>query len=158
MKRVLLTGILVFFMLSLPLQAVDPNPYSALAAEQRAVLQPGIDRYIADQIKGNWSDLWEIQDQTGALKAEIVFDAEAPDLDRQNFVLGMKKTMGIGYPHLKKFELQEVKIDKENFLVVGCGTAVRDNIHIHATAIFGARIVDGKPRFDIFAFVSNTCS
>jgi hypothetical protein len=155
MKRALIACLLLF---ALPLQATEPNPYSALSPEQRSVLQPAIKRYISDQLKRNWADLWEIQDQTRELKAELLLDQQAPDMNRESFVIAMKQTMGLGFPLLKKFELQEVKPDKGNFLVVGCGTAVRENFHIHATTIFGVRIVDGKPKFDLFGFVSSTCS
>jgi hypothetical protein len=145
-------------LLSWTVRAAEPDSYSALTPEQRSVLQPGIERYIADQVKRNWGDLWEIQDQTRELKTEFLLDQQAPDMNRQAFVTAAKETMGTGFPLLKKFELKEVRPDKGNFLVIGCGTAVRENVHIHATTIFGARIVDGKPRFDIFGFVSSSCS
>jgi hypothetical protein len=155
MNRILIASLLL---LSLPIQGAEPNPYSALTPEQRSILQPGVERYVSDQLKRNWADLWDIQDQTRELKAELLMDQQAPDMDREKFVIAMKQTMGLGFPMLKKFELQEVRPDKGNFLVVGCGTAVRENIHIHATTIFGVRIVDGKPKFDLFGFVSSTCS
>jgi len=156
MKRVLIACLLL---LSWPLQATEPNPYSALTPEQRSVLQPGIERYVSDQIKRNWKDLWEIQDQTREVKSELLLDQHAPDMDRKQFVKAMGYTIETGgFPQLTKFELQEVRPDKGNFLVVGCGTATRESFHFHGVVIFGARIIAGKPVFDIFSFVSDTCS
>lgn len=156
MKCVLIAGLLL---LSFPLQAAEPNPYSALTPEQRNILQTGIERYVSDQVKKNWGDLWEIQDQTVEVKRELLLGEVGPNMDRKQFVKAMEYTIESGgFPHLKKFELQEVRPDKGNFLVVGCGTGVRESFHFHGIVIFGARIVGGKPIFDIFSFVSDTCS
>ena len=156
MKHVLIATFLLLF---LPIQATEPNPYSALTPEQRSILQPGIERYVSDQVKKNWADLWEIQDQTVEVKRELLLGESGPDMDRKQFSKLMKYTIETGgRPHLTKFELQEVRPDKGNFLVVGCGTAVRESFHIHGIVIFGARIIEGKPVFDIFSFVSETCS
>jgi hypothetical protein len=141
------------------MQATEPSPYSAVTPEQRRVLQPGIERYISDQMKQNWKDLWEIQDQTIDVKRELLLGEIGPDMDRKQFVKAMRYTIATGgRPQITKFELQEVRPDKGNFLVVGCGTAIRESFHIHGIVIFGARIVDGKTIFDIFSFVSDTCS
>ncbi len=156
MKNLFVAGLLL---LSLPSQAAGPNPYSALTPEQRSILQPGIERYVSDQVKKNWGDLWEIQDQTVEVKRELLLGDVGPDMDRKQFVKAMKYTLGTGgRPQMTKFELQEVRQDKGNFLVVGCGTGVRESFHFHGIVIFGARIVAGKPVFDIFSFVSDTCS
>ncbi len=40
------------------------DPYAAPNSEERAKLEPQIERWIHDQTKHAWSNMWEIQDQT----------------------------------------------------------------------------------------------
>jgi hypothetical protein len=100
------------------------DPYSTLTADQKAILEPVVERYIRDQIKQDWADLWEIQDQTSDLKNELLLGRrDAPDLNKEQFVSAMRDTIGTGYPRLHSFELREVKPDKGNFILIGCGQA-----------------------------------
>ena len=48
------------------------DPYRALTTDQRVMLLPVIERYVREQIKQDWGDLWEIQDQTSDLKNELL--------------------------------------------------------------------------------------
>jgi hypothetical protein len=53
---------------------ISPDPYASLSAQEKAILKPGVERYVHDQLKQNWSDLWEIQDQTSNLKNELLLE------------------------------------------------------------------------------------
>jgi hypothetical protein len=55
---------LIFTLASLPAS----DPYSALSQNEKELLKPQVTRWIHDQIKHDWSDLWAIQDQTPELK------------------------------------------------------------------------------------------
>jgi hypothetical protein len=133
------------------------NPYATLSPQEQAILQPAVQRYLSDQIKHNWSDLWEIQDETRDLRHELLVSDNAPPLTKEQFIAGMKGTMGSGFPELQKFELQSVTKDGDHFLATGCGTARREDIHIKGTTTFAIRIVDGSPKLDLFGFISDTC-
>ena len=134
-------------------------PYSTLAPEQRALLQPVVERYVQDQLKQNWSDLWEIQDQTSDLKNELLLGKRnAPDLSKAQFVSAMRETIGTGYPRLRSFELREVRTDKGNFIMIGCGKATREAWKQTGLVIAGIRIVDGKPKVDLWSMTSDSCS
>src|ERR1700679_226822 len=113
---------LIFFaapLMVLGLSGATGDPYSTLTSEQKSLLKPVVERYVRDQIKQDWADLWEIQDQTSDLKNELLLGhRDAPDLSKEQFVSVMRETIGTGYPRLRSFELREVKDDKGNFIMI----------------------------------------
>ena len=135
------------------------DPYSAVTPAQRAILQPVIERYVRDQIKQDWGDLWEIQDQTSDLKNELLFGKrDAPNLTKKQFVSAMRYTIGSSYPRLRSFDLREVKPDNGNFVMIGCGFATREEWKQKSFVVAEIRIVDGKPLVDIFSMTSDSCT
>ena len=135
------------------------DPYRAVTTDQRAMLQPVIERYVRDQIRQNWGDLWEIQDQTPDLKNELLLGRrDAPDLNREQFISAMRNTIGTGYPRLRSFELRDVKPNNGNFVMIGCGFATRESWKQKGSVIAGIKIVDGKPKVDLFTMTSDPCS
>src|SRR5258708_31801852 len=80
-----------FMLSSLPAS----DPYSTLSQSEKELLKPQVERWIHDQIKHDWSDLWAIQDQTPELKNELLLDQkDAPDMDRNPYVQTMHATIG----------------------------------------------------------------
>lgn len=141
------------------LGAGNNDPYSAVTPAQRAVLQPVIERYVRDQIKQDWGDLWEIQDQTVDLKNELLQGKrDAPNLTKQQFISAMHEIIGSGYPRLRSFDLREVKPDKGNFVMIGCGLGTREEWKQRRFVIAGIRIVDGKPLVDLFSMTPDSCT
>jgi hypothetical protein len=135
------------------------DPYGSLTPEQKALLKPSIERYIDDQIREKWSDLWEIQDQTSDLKNELLLgNRNAPDMTREQFVKAMKETIGTGFPRLNSFRLRSVNPDKERFVVTGCAKASRESWHQTSLVNVWIKIVNGKPRFDIWELTADPCS
>jgi len=135
------------------------DPYASLTPEQRAILKPGVERYFEDQLHEKWSDLWEIQDQTSRLKNELLLgNRSAPDMSREQFVRAMKETMGIGYPQLRSFKLSVVNPDNENFIVFGCAKATRESWRQTSLVMVHVKIIDGKPKFDLFEMTPDSCS
>lgn len=79
------------FLMTLGLLGATTDPYSTLAPEQRSLLKPVVERYVRDQIKQDWADLWEIQDQSSDLKNELLLGhRDAPDLSKDQFVSAMR--------------------------------------------------------------------
>jgi len=111
-------------------------------------------------VKQDWDDLWEIQDQTSDLKNELLLGRrDAPDLSKKDFVSAMRELIETGgYPRLRSFQLKEVRVDKGNFIMIGCGKATRETWSGTGFVIAGIRIVDGKPKFDIWSMTSDSCT
>jgi hypothetical protein len=160
MKRATLVLTVICAISTFAAAQTSPDPYASLSAEEKAVLKPGIERYVHDQLKQNWADLWEIQDQTSDLKNELLLgNRTAPDMTKEQFVAAMKEMIGTGgYPIMREFELRTVKADKGNFVVIGCAKATRESWHQTGFVVFGAKIAEGKPKFDIWSVTSNSCS
>jgi hypothetical protein len=143
----------------LGLSGATGDPYSTLTSEQKSLLKPVVERYVRDQIKQDWADLWEIQDQTSDLKNELLLGhRDAPDLSKEQFVSAMRETIGTGYPRLRSFELREVKDDKGNFIMIGCGYATREEWKQTGYVIAGIKVVQGKPKVDLWSMTSDSCS
>lgn len=122
------------------------------------MLQPVVVRYMRDQLKEDWADLWNIQDQTADLKNELLPGArDAPDLDQAQFVKAMRQTIGVGYPRLRSFELREVRADKNGFVMIGCGQATREQWKRKGFVVAAIRVVSGFPKVDLFSVSSNSC-
>jgi hypothetical protein len=115
MKRARLVLTVICSISTFATARTSPDPYASLSAEEKAVLKPGIERYVHDQLKQNWADLWEIQDQTSDLKNELLLgNRTAPDMTKEQFVAAMKEMIGTGgYPIMREFELRTVKQTKE---------------------------------------------
>lgn len=136
------------------------DPYANVPAEQRQAYKAVIERFVRDQIKQNWADLWEIQDQTPDMKNTLLQgDRNAPDLSKDQFVQAMRYTVGSGsFPRLRSFTLREIKKDKEGFVMIGCGKATREAWKQTGFVIAGIRLVNGTPKIDIWSMTSDSCT
>lgn len=124
------------------------EPFGALTPAEKALLKPQIERWIHDQTRHDWSDLWEIQDQTPELKNSLLLGhKDAPDMDRKQYVEAMRGTIGSGYPEMKAFTLTEVDKEADGFQVVGCAKLQREEWRATTIQYIHAKIVDGKVRF-----------
>ena len=154
--------ILLFALFLLPAAVASQtisDPYAALTPEQVTTLKPVLERYINDQLYGKWSDLFEIQEQTGRLKNELLLgNRSAPDMTREQFVEAMKETIGTGYPRLRSFKIQTVRADKDQFIVIGCGNATRESWRQTSIVKVRIQIIDGKPKFDLWEMTPDKCS
>jgi hypothetical protein len=135
------------------------DPYASLTQEQRQVLQPAVDRFVRDVTKQDWKDLWEVQDQTSGMKnALLEGDRDAPDLTKSQYIAAMRSIVGVEFIRVRTLTVREVRADKGNFILIGCGTATRESWHQTGFVIAGIRLVDGKPRFDLWSMTSSSCS
>ncbi len=109
--------------------APTSDPYGSLAPEEKTLLRPQIQRWIRDQEKHDWADMWEIQDQTPELKNELLLGRrDAPDMDRSQYVQAMRATIGVGYPEIRAFTLREVRREDGGFWILGCGKQQREGM------------------------------
>jgi hypothetical protein len=156
MKRTI--TFMLFVLLAFPCIA-QSDPYASLTQEQRQVLQPAVDRFVRDVTKQDWKDLWEIQDQTSNMKNELLEGhRDAPDLTRSQYVAAMRSIVDIEFIRVRTLTVREVRADKGNFVLIGCGTATRESWHQTGFVIAGIRLVDGKPKFDLWSMTSDSCS
>lgn len=124
------------------------EPFGSLTSAEKSLLKPQIERWIHDQVKHDWSDLWEIQDQTPELKNELLLGRkDAPDMDRNQYVEAMRNTIGTGYPEIKAFVLTEIDKQPDGFQVVGCAKLQRERWRATTVQYIHLKIVDGKARF-----------
>jgi hypothetical protein len=134
------------------------DPYESLAPAERALLEPQIERWIRDQTKHNWSDLWEIQDQTPALKNELLLGRrDAPDMERNEYVQAMKNTIGSGYPEIRAFHLTEVDKEADGFQVVGCAKLQREEWKKITVQYVHVKVVNARVLFGLYEGSGEEC-
>jgi hypothetical protein len=134
------------------------DPYASLNPEERALLKPQIERWVHDQTKHAWSDMWEIQDQTPELRNELLLGRrDAPDMDRAQYVQAMRETIGIGYPEITAFALRAVSKEKDSFSVEGCAAQRRESWKQTSMVQVDVKIVAGKAKFGLFSGTPDLC-
>lgn len=102
--------------------------------------------------------MWEIQDQTAALKNELLSGhKDANDMNRTQYVEAMDEVMGVEYPEIKAFSLTEVDKQVDGFQVVGCASEEREEWKRTRILYIHARIVDGKALFGLPDSDSEEC-
>lgn len=126
------------------------DPFSSLTQVEKTMLEPQIERWIHDQVKHDWADMWEIQDQTSELKNELLLGRrDAPDMDRQEYIQAMRDTIGTGYPEIRAFTLREIRREEGGFRILGCGKLQREDWKQTSVTDVHARIVEGKVKFGL---------
>lgn len=134
------------------------DPYGPLTPSDRTLLKPQIERWIHDQVKHDWSDMWEIQDQTPELKNDLLLGRkDAPDMDRNQYVQAMRNTIGIGYPEIKAFKLTEVDKETDGFQVVGCARLQREEWKRVTVQYVHLRLANGKILFGLYEGSGEDC-
>jgi len=134
------------------------DPYGTLTPSERTLLKPQIERWIHDQVKHDWSDMWEIQDQTPELKNDLLLGRkDAPNMDRNQYVQAMRDTIGIGYPEIKAFKLTEVDKETDGFQVVGCARLQREEWKRVTVQYVHLRLANGKILFGLYEGSGEDC-
>jgi hypothetical protein len=134
------------------------DPYASLTPADRALLKPQVERWIRDEVHHDWSDMWEIQDQTPAFKNELILGRRnAPDLDREQYVQAMRETIGVGYPEIKAFTVREIRGEGGAFRMIGCGKLQREVWKQTSITEVKARIENGKVIFGLPELTPDVC-
>jgi hypothetical protein len=157
MKTRIAVMILLGLLISASIDAAT-DPFGQLTSAEKALLKPQIERWIHDQLKHDWSDMWEIQDQTPELKNELLLGRkDAPDMDRNEYVQATRGTIGIGYPEIKAFRLTEVDKEADGFQVVGCAKLQREEWKRITEQYVHLRVVNGKVLFGLYQGSGEEC-
>jgi hypothetical protein len=141
-------------------QAAAPvsDPYGLLTPDEKKMLQPQIERWVRDQEKHDWADMWEIQDQTSELKNELLLGRrDAPDMDRDQYIRAMRATIGVGYPGIKTFALREIRREAGGFWILGCGKLQREAWKQTSITDIHVRMVNDRLKFGLPAATPESC-
>lgn len=153
-----LTAFILTVSLLTAVSAAAPDPYQPLTPAEKALLKPQIERWIRDQIKHNWSDMWEMQDQTPALKNELLLGRkDAPDMQRNEYVQAMKDTIGSGIPEIRVFQLTEIDKEAGGFQIVGCAKLQREEWKKTTIQYVHVRVMNGKVLFGLYEGSGEEC-
>jgi hypothetical protein len=156
MKNPIVMIVLIALFATVSVAATDP--YESLTPAERTLLKPQIERWIHDQIKHDWSDMWEIQDQTPPLKNELLLGhKDGPDMDRNQYAQAMRNTIGIGYPEIKGFKLTEIDREADGFQVVGCAKLQREEWRKTTIQYVHLRIVNKQVFFGLYEGSGEDC-
>jgi len=151
-------AVLILVALLATVNLATTDPYESLTPAEKALLKPQIERWIHDQIKHDWWNLWEIQDQTAALKNELLLGRkDAPDMDRNQYVQAMRNTIGTGYPEIKAFKLTEVDREADGFQVVGCAKLQREEWKKITVQYVHLRILNKQVLFGLYEGSGEDC-
>jgi hypothetical protein len=148
----------IISLLLLPfLLAAKGDLYQQVAPADRQPLKEGLDRYVQDEIKHNWSDLFEIKIPGYAIVADYDdLSAKAPVLSKQDFADVMNEQISNGSrPFMQSFRLVSITPVKGGYEVRGCSKAQRESFHFKGILVFTAYVSDGKVRFGGWRFVDS---
>jgi hypothetical protein len=138
------------------------NPFASVQPRDRALLEPAIKRFAQDEMKLNWSDLWEIDEQDVATKREFSLKDDAPLVDRQDYIEYKQDALASGgVPVMTSFDLTSVVPDGDGFTVSGCSSAKRESFHFKGIIEVEAHIRQGKVTFGSWRFkylMPHSCS
>lgn len=151
-----LRRILPLFLLPF-LLAAKGDLYLRVAPADRQLLKDGIDRYVRDQIKRDWSDLFEIKIPGFAIVADYDdLSDKAPVLSKSEFVDVMNEQVSNGSrPFMQSFNLKSITPVKGGYEVRGCSKAQRESFHFKGILTFAAYISDGRVRFGGWRYVDS---
>jgi hypothetical protein len=132
------------------------DPFASLRTEESGLIKPVVERYIRDQAKQNWADLWDIYDQNSDIefKRDTRRSDDAPPLDREQFAKAWQELISSGsMPYLTKLQVTEVHSTPKGFIVRGCGEAKRENFHFKGLLNIEVHLDNGKPLLGPWTFL-----
>ena len=138
--------------------AAASDPYASLDSEDVKLLRPAVERWAHDQIKHDWSDMWNIQEQTPELKNELLLGRrDAPDMDQEQYVQAMRETIGSGYPEIKAFVLRDVQREAGGYRIAGCSKLQREEWKQTSISFVHATVSNGKVMFGLPHATAEAC-
>ena len=129
--------------------------YDRVALADRQSLKEGLERYMRDQIKHNWADLFEIKILGYPIDTDYDdLSGKVPVLSKKEFVDEMDERVSNGsLPSMQSFDLVSITPVKGGYEVRGCSRAQRENFHFKGIVKLTAYISDGQVRFGSWTFV-----
>jgi hypothetical protein len=145
------------------LVAAKTDLYQQVALADRPLLKDGLDRYVRDQIKRNWSDLFEIKIPGYAIDTNYDdLSANAPALSKKAFADAMEERVSNGsLPFMQSFDLVSITPMNGGYEVRGCSKAQRESFHFKGIVKLNAYVSNGQVHFGswIFAYsMPHSCS
>jgi hypothetical protein len=135
--------------------AARTDVYQQVGSADRQPLKQGVERYTQDQIKRNWSDLFEIKIPGYAIDADYDdLSGKTPVHSKKDFVDAMDERVSNGsLPFMQSFDLTSITPVKGGYEVRGCSKAQRESFHFKGIVKFTAYVSDGQVRFGSWMFV-----
>jgi hypothetical protein len=139
------------------LLAAKGDLYQQVIPADRQPFKEGLDRYVRDQIKRDWADLFEIKIPGFAIVADYDdLSGKAPVLSKQEFGEVMNEQINNGSrPFMQSFNLVSIIPVKGGYEVRGCSKAQRESFHFKGILKFTAYVSDGKVRFGGWNYVDS---
>jgi len=137
------------------LLAAKGDLYQPVAPADRQLLKEGLDRYVQDQIKRNWSDLFEIKIPGYAIETNYDdLSGNAPVLSKHEFIEKMYQLTSNGTePYMQSFDLVSITPVKGGYEVHGCSKAQRESFHFKGILTFTAYVSDGQVHFGGWKYI-----
>ena len=66
--------------------ASSSDQFASVRPQDKTLLEPAIKRFSQDQIKHNWADLWEIDEQDIDTKRDFLLKDDAPAVPKKEYV------------------------------------------------------------------------
>jgi hypothetical protein len=154
---------LAAFLLSSPhVHGLGPDPFVKVNASDKALLVPAIQRFSKDEIRRDWADLWEIDEQDIATKRDFLLKDDAPPVSRKEYI--ERKNFAIeggGVPLMNSFELVSVVSKSDGFIVSACSASQRESFRFKGIVDVEAHIRNGKVTFGSWSYkylMPHSCS
>jgi hypothetical protein len=114
-----------------------------------------VKRYARDQIKRNWSDLFELKIPGYAVSADYDdLSGKAPVLTKRQFTEEMENAVSSGsQPVMQSFDLMSVVPVEGGYEVHACSRAQRESFHFKGVVKFTAYLSSGQVHFGSWIFV-----
>lgn len=144
---------LALLMIAPPVRTQAPSPFATVDPHVRVLLEPAITRFSKDEIKMDWKDLWEIDEQDVARKRDFLLKDDAAPVNRDQYLLLMNQALeGGGVPVMTSFQLIKVAPQSDGFLVSACVAAKRESFHFKGIVEILAHLRDGKVTFGSWSY------
>lgn len=138
------------------------DPFSGISSQDRSDLEPSIARYVRDQMKLDWRDLWEIDEQDMDTKRDFGLKDDAPAVSKERYLEGKEDSIaGGGVPVMTSFELVSIVPQSDGFLISGCAASKRESFHFKGIVEFIGHVRNGKLTFGSWRYkylMPHSCS
>lgn len=149
LRRTLLLAVVPFLL------TANTDPYQQVAPPDRPTVKAGVERYARDQIKRNWSDLFELRIPGYAVNTDYDdLSGKAPVLTKQQFTDEMENAISSGsHPVMQSFDLISLAPVEGGYEVRACSEAQRESFHFKGIVKFNAYVSNGHVHFGSWIFV-----
>jgi hypothetical protein len=146
---------LFLLILLLVLVAAKSDVYENVVPADRQLLKQGLERYTRDQIKRDWSDLYEIKIPGYAIDTDYDdLSGKALLFSKTSFVEALNERVSNGsLPFMQSFDLVSITPVQGGYEVRGCSKAQRESFHFKGIVKLTAYVSAGQVRFGSWMFV-----